>query len=111
MGYVAQSAVGPVAPISIYRAACFPPLSALQWSMSTITRQKITFAEMRASGVHGVLIYCSDYRCSHHIAVTADQWADDVRISDIEPRFVCTACGKHGADIRPDFPSAKMGIG
>jgi hypothetical protein len=73
--------------------------------------QKITFAEMRASGVRGVLIYCSDYRCSHHIAVTADQWADDVRLSDIEPRFVCTACDKRGADIRPDFPSAKMGIG
>jgi hypothetical protein len=65
--------------------------------------QKITFAEMRSSGVRGLLIYCSDYRCSHHIAVTADQWADDVRLSDIEPRFVCTACGKRGADVRPDF--------
>ena len=26
--------------------------------------QKITFAEMRAAGVRGVLIYCSDYRIS-----------------------------------------------
>jgi hypothetical protein len=34
--------------------------------------QKITLAEMRASGVRGLLIYCSDYRCSHHIAVTAE---------------------------------------
>jgi hypothetical protein len=25
------------------------------------TRPKITFAEMRESGVRGVLIYCSDY--------------------------------------------------
>jgi hypothetical protein len=65
--------------------------------------QKITFAEMRSSGVRGLLIYCSDYRCSHHIAVTADQWGDDVRLSDIEPRFVCTAWGKRGADVRPDF--------
>ena len=65
--------------------------------------QKITFGDMRESGVRGVLIYCSDYRCSHHIAVTADQWADDVRLSDIEPRFVCSACGKRGADVRPDF--------
>ena len=23
--------------------------------------QKITFGEMRESGVHGVLVYCSDY--------------------------------------------------
>jgi hypothetical protein len=65
--------------------------------------QKITFAEMRASGVHGVLMYCSDYRCSHHVAVLADQWPDDVRLSDLEPRFVCSACGKRGADVRPDF--------
>jgi hypothetical protein len=34
--------------------------------MAELTRQKkITFAEMRASGVRGLLIYCSDYRCSH----------------------------------------------
>jgi len=37
--------------------------------------QKITFGEMRASGVRDVLIYCRDHRCSHH----ADGWADDVR--------------------------------
>ena len=33
----------------------------------------------------------------------ADYWADDVRLSDIEPGFTCTACGKRGADVRPDF--------
>jgi hypothetical protein len=36
-------------------------------------RQKITFGEMRASGVRGVLIYFSDYRCSHSTAISADQ--------------------------------------
>jgi hypothetical protein len=24
-------------------------------------------------------------------------------LSAIEPRFVCTACSKRGADVRPDF--------
>jgi hypothetical protein len=42
---------------------------------------------------------------------SADQWSDDVRPSDIEPRFVCKACGKRGADIRPNFEPAKMGLG
>ena len=46
--------------------------------------QKITFAEMRDMGVHGILVYCGDYRCSHIIAINADQWPDDVRLSDIE---------------------------
>ena len=54
-------------------------------------------------GVRGVLIYCADYRCSHSVAINAEQWDDDVRLSDIEPLFTCTDCGKRGADVRPDF--------
>jgi hypothetical protein len=73
--------------------------------------QKITFGEMRASGVRDVLIYCRDHRCNHHIEVSADRWADDVRLSDIEPGLVCTACGKRGAKMRPKFSSARMGTG
>ena len=63
--------------------------------------EKITFAEMRDSGVRGLLVYCSDYRCGHSIAISGDAWPDDVRLSDIEPRFVCSACGRRGADVRP----------
>ena len=37
---------------------------------------KITLGEMPSSGVRGVLIWCSDYRCSHHIEMSADQWPD-----------------------------------
>jgi hypothetical protein len=64
---------------------------------------KITFGEMRDMGVRVVLIYCADYRCSHSIAVSADEWPDDLRLSDIEDRFICEACGKRGADVRSDF--------
>jgi hypothetical protein len=72
--------------------------------MPEVTRQqKISFEEMRASGVRGVLVYCSDYRCSHSTAINADRWPDHVRLSDIQPRFTCQACGKRGADVRPNF--------
>jgi hypothetical protein len=72
--------------------------------MQEVTRQtKITFGEMRSSGARGVLVYCSDYKCSHSTAINADQWSNDVRLSDIEPRFTCQACGQRGADVRPDF--------
>ena len=37
--------------------------------------QKITFGEMRESDVRGVLIYCSDYHCSHYITANADPWS------------------------------------
>jgi hypothetical protein len=70
---------------------------------------KITFGEMRSSGVLGIMVYCADYKCSHSIAVAADRWPDDVRLSDIEPKFVCSACGKRGADVRPHFAPAGMG--
>lgn len=72
-------------------------------------QQKITLAEMRASGVRGLLIYCSDYHCIHWTGISADQWPDDVRLSDLELRFTCQACGRKGADVRPHFAPARMG--
>jgi hypothetical protein len=62
--------------------------------------QKITFAQMRTSGVRGVLVYCGDYKCSHSIAVSADRWADDIRLSDIEPRFTCSVCERSPTNLR-----------
>jgi hypothetical protein len=73
--------------------------------------QKNTFGEMRASGTRDVLIYCRDYRCGHHIEINADCWGDDVRLSDIEPKFVCTKCRERGGEIRQKFGPANMGTG
>jgi hypothetical protein len=68
---------------------------------------KITFRQMRASGVRGVLVYCaSDRRCSHWKRFNADRSPDEVRLSDLEPRFVCDACGGRGADVWPDWQTA-----
>jgi len=70
---------------------------------------KITFGEMREMGLRGVLMYCP---CGRHVALGTDRWPDDVRLSDVEPRFVCTACAGRGADVRPDFNwNAKGPIG
>ena len=71
--------------------------------MPALTRpQKITLGAMREQGVRGILIYCADYNCSHSLAISADKWPDDLRLSDIEDRFTCSACGKRDADVRPD---------
>jgi hypothetical protein len=64
---------------------------------------------MREMCVRGILIYCSDYKCSHSTAISCNQWPDEVRISDIEPRFTCQACGKKGAKVRPNFAVAATG--
>ncbi len=53
-----------------------------------VREQKITLGEMREMGVRDVLIYCSDYRCSHWKRISADRRPDHVRLSDLEPKFV-----------------------
>ena len=63
--------------------------------------QKITFGEMRASGVRDGLIYCRDHRCSHHVETNADGWGDDVRLSNIEDGFVCQVCGRRVERAEP----------
>jgi hypothetical protein len=66
--------------------------------------QKITFGEMRSGGgPTGILVYCTDYRSAIRSKCQARNGPGDVRLSDIEPRFVCKACGKRGADVRPAF--------
>ena len=65
---------------------------------------------MRANGVCG-LVYCADHKCSHSIEMSADRWAEGIRLSNIEDRFVCQAYGKRGADVRPHFAPARMGTG
>jgi len=62
--------------------------------------------------VRWVLVCCQDNRCGHHVEMDADCWPNDIRLSDIEDRFVCQACGKRGADVRPDLSTgAEVGTG
>ena len=66
--------------------------------------QKITFGEMRDSGVRDVLIYCRDHRCSHSTTISAGSIL-------FGPGFVCTTCGKRGTEVRPKSSQARMGAG
>ena len=52
---------------------------------------------------------CGDYKCAHSVIISAERWPDHVRLSDLEPKFTCKACGHRGADVRPLFERAKMG--
>ena len=64
---------------------------------------KITLGEMRATGIRGLVVFCADYRCSHNITLSAeyvDRWPDQIRLSDLEPLFVCKVCGQRGTNIR-----------
>lgn len=71
--------------------------------------QKITLGEMRATGPTHLLVYCGDYKCAHSLVVDAGRWPDHVRLSDLEPLFICRVCGHRGADVRPLFEPPRMG--
>jgi hypothetical protein len=47
------------------------------------------------------MVYCADYRCAYSVMIDAEHWSDDIRLSDLEPKFTCQACGHHGDDVRP----------
>lgn len=68
--------------------------------------QKITFGEMREAGAYGVEVFCSDYKCGHCVKMPADAWPDHLSLSDVERQMVCQACGRRGADVRPDYHGA-----
>jgi hypothetical protein len=55
---------------------------------------KITLGEMRDSGSTPLIVYCA-----HRVVVDANRWGDNVRLSDLEPRFTCQACGHRGASL------------
>jgi hypothetical protein len=58
-----------------------------------------------------LLVYCGVYKCAHSVVISSERWPDHIRLSDLEPKFTCQACGKRGADFRPLFERARMGTG
>ena len=58
---------------------------------------------MRQSGPGRLLVYCGDYKCAHSVTISSERWPDHVRLSDLEPMFVCQFCGHRGADVRSLF--------
>ena len=74
-------------------------------------QQKITLGEMRSDGgPTRLLIYCGDYKCAHSIEINSFRWPDEVRLSDLEPKFTCRFAAIAAADVRPLFEPARMGI-
>ena len=74
---------------------------------------KITLGDLRSTGVRDLLVFCQDYRCSHNVRLSADyvdRWPDELRISQLEPRFVCTSCGMHESLIIAGSDGTKQAI-
>lgn len=93
--------------------------AALRWRHATPSTQrpdgrpfKITLGDLRSTGVRDLLVFCQDYRCSHNVKLPeyVDRWRDEIRISQLKPRFICTACGMSGSCIVAGSNGAEMAI-
>jgi hypothetical protein len=58
---------------------------------------------MSSSGARDVIVYCRDYRCSHSVEMNADAFPDEVRVSDVEPRYNPFTLGGVIESITPPF--------
>jgi hypothetical protein len=65
----------------------------------------MSFSEMRARGMRGIVVCCSNDRCGQRIHLSAVRWADGTHLPDIEPGIICTICGRRGANVRADWQS------
>jgi hypothetical protein len=50
-----------------------------------------------------LFVYCEPIWCNHSAQLNADWLPDDMVLTALRPRMVCTACGLIGADVRPDW--------
>jgi hypothetical protein len=65
--------------------------------------QTTTLGELRASGVHGLLICCGNDCCAYSISIDVDRWPDGTRLCDLEDKCNCPVCGSRRANVQPDF--------
>jgi hypothetical protein len=68
-----------------------------------VSDQKITLREMCASGVRGLLIDCSDYKCAHSVEISADRWGIMFACPTLNRCSPVRLAGKKGADVQPNF--------
>jgi hypothetical protein len=62
--------------------------------MIEVRAKEVTLGSMRSQGVRGLPVRCS--ACAHSVSISADQWPDDLRLSNLEPHFFCQACATMG---------------
>jgi hypothetical protein len=61
----------------------------------------MTLGNMRANGVHNLIVYCT--ACPRTVVFNVDAYLKSVPVSAFGPRMVCTGCGMIGADARPNW--------
>jgi hypothetical protein len=78
-------------------------------SFNFVDRPNRPYSEIRQSRRSACDQDTPSARLVHSVVVDAAHWGDDVRLSDLEPRFTCKVCGRNGADVRPLFERVRMG--
>lgn len=68
------------------------------------TGQTMTLGNMRANGVHSLIVCCClNATCRHEAIVNIDGLSDDVPVPSLGTCMRCKRCGQLGADARPNW--------
>ena len=65
--------------------------------------EKITLGKRREMGIRGLLVYCLHYKCTQNVEISADQWPDHVRLSDLEPSIPLPSLRAQGRRSQSGF--------
>lgn len=63
----------------------------------------MTLGNMRANGVRTIAAYCQRVGCHHAAMVDVPILSDVIEVPAIGSRLRCTACGRLGAESRPNW--------
>jgi hypothetical protein len=63
----------------------------------------MTLGNMRANGVRTIAAYCQRIDCQHSAVVDVSNLSDEIDVPAIRSRLRCTACGRLGAESRPNW--------
>jgi hypothetical protein len=63
----------------------------------------VTLGHIRGHGCRDLLVFCGSIHCNHETKINADHLPGETPIRPLGARMVCSRCGHHGADVRPDW--------
>jgi hypothetical protein len=74
--------------------------------------EPMTIGNMRENGMRSLSVWCHGRdalgrACGHQTVMNVDHLPAEIEIPSIGPKLRCTACGRLGADARPNWSDVK----
>jgi hypothetical protein len=65
--------------------------------------QAMTLGNLRALGVHRLLVSCRNHTCRHSALLDVSSYTPDTEVPSFQTRMKCSKCGGRDIDVRPNW--------